>query len=44
MFRLKASHLQAYTTVMLPDTLPTFVSHSVYSCTVHLIKAFLKGF
>jgi len=44
MFRLKASHPQAYTTVMLPDALPTLGSHSVYSCTVHLIKTFLKGF
>jgi len=43
MFRLKASHLQAYTTVMLPDALPTLESHSVYNFRVHPIKAFLKG-
>jgi len=29
MFRLKVSHLQAYTTIMLPDALPTVGSHSV---------------
>jgi len=44
MFRLKASHLQAYTIFLLPDALPTLGSHSVYSCTVQLIKTFLKGF
>ena len=38
MFRLKASHPQVYTTVMLPDALPTLGSHSVYNCKVHLIK------
>jgi len=44
MFRLNVSHLQAYTTVMLPEALPTLGSHSVYNCGVHLIKIILKGF
>jgi len=38
MFRLKASHLQTYTTGMLPDALPNLGSHSVYNCRIHLIK------
>jgi len=31
MFRLKASHLQAYTTVTLTDALPALGSHSAYN-------------
>ena len=29
MFRLEASHLQAYTTVLLPDVLPTLGSQLI---------------
>jgi len=44
MFRLKVSHLQALTTLSLPDALPTLESHSVYNCGIHLVKTFYKGF
>ena len=38
MFRLKVSHLQAYTIFSLPDALPILGSHNVYNCGTHLIK------
>ena len=40
MFRLKVSNFQALTKFSLPDALPTLVSHSVYSCGIHLVKTF----
>jgi len=40
MFRLEVSHLQDPKTFSLPDALPTFESHSVYSCGIHLVKSF----
>ena len=39
-FLLKVSHLQALTTLSLPDALPNLGSHSVYSCGIHLVKTF----
>ena len=40
MFRLKVSHLQAYTIFSLPDAFSTLGSHSVYNCGTHLIETF----
>jgi len=43
MFRLEVSHLQAPTTFLLPDVLPSLGSHSVYIRGIHLSLNFLKS-